>query len=65
MAKDINYRQLSQELEMIIDQLQSGDLDIDQAIKQYEQGMNLIEQLQSYLKDAENKVTKVKKSFES
>lgn len=64
MPKDINYRQLSQQLDEILDNLQSGNLDIDEAIKKYEQGMAIVQQLQTYLKDAENKVTKIKKSFE-
>lgn len=64
MPKEINYRQLNQQLEEILDKLQSGDLDIDEAIKQYEQGMAIVKQIQDYLKQAENKVTKVKNSFE-
>ena len=63
-SKTTIYRQLSQELEEILDKLQSGDLDIDDAIKQYEQEMAIVQQLQDYLKQAENKVTKVKKSFD-
>lgn len=60
----INYQQLSQELEDILNDLQVSGLDIDQAVKRYEQGMAIVSQLQDYLKQAENKVTKVKKTFE-
>lgn len=63
MTKDLNYRQLNQQLEEILDQLQGSDLDIDEAIKKYEQGMAIVKDLEKYLKEAENKVTKVKKSF--
>ncbi len=65
MAKEFNYQQLSQQLESILNDLQNGNLDIDDAIKQYEQGMKIVKQLQTYLKEADNKVTKIKKSFES
>ena len=64
MNKVLNYKQLSEELETILNKLQSGELDIDDAIKQYEQGMAIVQQLQTYLKQAENKVTKVKQSFQ-
>lgn len=64
MAKEINYRELSTELDEILGKLQSGDLDIDEALKLYERGMVIVKDLESYLKDAENKVTKIKASFE-
>ncbi len=64
-AKDIDYNTLKVELDNILQQLQSGDLEIDEAIKQYERGMALVSQLQTYLKKAENKVTKIKANLES
>ncbi len=60
----INYQKLNAELDKLLDKLQSGELDIDDAIKHYERGMAILEQLQKYLATAENKVTKVKKQFE-
>ena len=62
--KPINYRVLNEELETILEVLQSGDLDIDEAVNKYERGMEIVKDLQKYLKEAENKVTKVKKSFD-
>lgn len=59
-----NYQQLSAELEEILAKLQSADLDIDDAVKAYERGMAIAEELELYLKDAENKITKIKASFE-
>lgn len=65
MAKqvNINFLKLSSELDEIINKLQSGDVDIDESLKLYGQGREIIEKLQAYLKTAENKVTKVKKRF--
>ncbi len=57
--KAINYRKLSDELDNILNQLQSGELDIDKAINLHERGQIIIKQLQTYLKTAENKITKV------
>ena len=60
----MSYQELSAELEAILAQLQGADLDIDEAVKGYERGMTIVKELEKYLKDAENKVTKIKVSFE-
>lgn len=65
MSKTTDYQILNHELEAILDKMQSSDLDIDEAIKQYERGIVVVEELQAYLKQAENKVTKLKRSFEA
>ncbi len=62
-SKAIDYRKLSNQLDEILEQLQSGEIDIDDAIAQYGRGMEIVEQLQKYLKEAQNKVTKIKKDF--
>lgn len=62
-AKDIDYRALNEELEGLLAELEAGDSDVDQAIKQYQRGMEIVAQLETYLKTAENKVKKVKASF--
>jgi exodeoxyribonuclease VII small subunit len=64
MTKEINYQELSQELDTILAQLQSDDFDIDEALKLYERGIEITKQLESYLKTAENKVSKLKVSFD-
>ncbi len=58
-----NYAGLSQELNEILTKLQSSDLDIDEAIKLYERGLNIANQLEKYLKTAENKITKLKSDW--
>lgn len=60
MAKQIDYRTLSSELDEILNRLQSGDLSIDEALPAYERGMALVKELEAYLKTAENKVTALK-----
>ena len=61
--KDIDYRKLSDELDTILEQIQSADLDIDEAVKHYERGLAIVKQLETYLKTAENRVTKVQAKF--
>lgn len=64
MSKEVNYKELSAELDTILAQLQTDDFDIDEAIKLYERGIEISKELESYLKTAQNKVTKLKASFE-
>ena len=64
MPKTITYNQLNAELDKILEELQTSDLDIDDAVAKYERGMAIVKELQTYLKTAENKVKKVKASIE-
>lgn len=62
---DFDYASANAELERIIGNLQQDDLDIDLAMRDYERGLELIAQLEKYLKTAENKVTKLKAKSEA
>lgn len=62
--KNIDYKALSTELDQVLDKLQAGDVDIDEAMTLYERGMTITKELESYLKTAENKVRKVKAEWE-
>lgn len=55
-----DYKALSAELDEILGKLQSSDLDVDEAVRAYTRGMEISKQLETYLKEAENKVTKIK-----
>lgn len=63
VQKKIDYQALNAELETILAALQQGDLDVDDAIEKYERGLELVSQLETYLKDAENTVIKLKTQF--
>ena len=65
MSEKKDYRALSTQLDAVLDQLQASDVDIDKAVKLYDQGMKIIKELETYLKDAENKVTKIQKQWDS
>lgn len=58
-----SYREMSEELENILAELQAGELDIEQAIKRYERGMELAGEMERYLHDAELKITELKAKF--
>lgn len=61
MAKP--YQTLRLELDAVVARLQSDELDIDEATKQYERGMQIIQELETYLKTTEVKIEKVKAKF--
>jgi len=58
-----SYQETRQELDDLMVWFESDDVDLDQALEKYEQGMELIQQLQKQLVQAENKVTKLKQKF--
>jgi len=65
MAKNTDYSSLSAELEHVLVTLQQDDLDVDTAMMAYAQGLKLVKELEAYLKNAENKVTKLRVQSES
>ena len=60
---DKSYQQLKAELDEVMMALQQDDLDVDKAIEFYQKGLQLVQQLEKYLKNAENKVTELKAKF--
>jgi exodeoxyribonuclease VII small subunit len=61
--KAIDYQALKSELDGIMQALQQEDLDVDQALKHYERGLELVKILENYLKTAENRVSELKARF--
>ncbi|HVA10576.1 MAG TPA: exodeoxyribonuclease VII small subunit [Candidatus Dormibacteraeota bacterium] len=59
----LNYQAMKYELENIMSKLQAEDLDVDEALKLYERGLELVKQLDNYLKTAENTVLELKARF--
>lgn len=52
------------ELEAITTWFESPDIDLDEALDKFERGMELASGLKKQLGDVENKIEKIKKSFE-
>lgn len=57
-AKD--YQVLSIELDEVLAKLQQPNIQIDEAVKLYEKGLQLIEQLEKHLQLAENTIERLK-----
>ena len=55
----INYQELSNELESIIDKLQDDTTSIEESLKLYERGVTITKELKDYLVGAENSLKKI------
>ncbi len=61
---ETSYAELKNELDKVLDSLQRDDIDVDDALKSYERGMELVGLLEARLKTAENKIIKLKQKFD-
>ncbi len=60
--KKLNLEKSLADLESLVDELESGDLPLEQAMKKFEEGIKLTRGCQAALKDAEQKVQILMKS---
>ena len=54
--KSINLEKALTDLETIVEELESGDLPLEKAMKKFEEGIKLTRNCQAALKEAEQKV---------
>lgn len=59
---DFDYAELNKELTTILEQLEQGELDIDEAVTAYARGLDIIAILESRLKTAENRITELRET---
>ena len=59
-----DYRQLREQLDEVMAELQREDLDVDKALEYYKRGLELAQKLQRHLSGAENKVIEIKDKFD-
>ena len=55
--KEINFEESMENLEKIVTELEKGDLNLDDSIKKFEQGMKISKECNEYLENAEKKIT--------
>jgi len=60
--KSIDLEKALTDLEQLVEELESGDLPLEKAMKKFEQGIKLTRSCQAALKDAEQKVEILLKS---
>ena len=61
-SKKLNLEKALTDLEAIVDELESGELPLEKAMKKFEDGIKLTRGCQTALKDAEQKVEILLKS---
>ena len=52
-----NFEQNMEELEKIVQELEKGNLNLDDSIKKFEQGMKISKKCSQFLEEAEKKIT--------
>ena len=52
-----NFEQNMEELEKIVQELERGNLNLDESIKKFEQGMKISKKCSQFLEEAEKKIT--------
>ncbi|HEV2403279.1 MAG TPA: exodeoxyribonuclease VII small subunit [Candidatus Saccharimonadales bacterium] len=56
VKKQIDYQTLSTKLDEVLAELQASDVHVDEAMRLYKKGLDLVEQLQERLQQTENKL---------
>lgn len=57
MSEDINFEDAMKKLEEIANDLEKGDLTLDESVKKFEDGINLSKKCNDFLETAEKKIT--------
>ena len=56
MEENLNFEQSIEKLEKIAEELESGELSLDDSIKKFEDGMELSKKCTEYLENAEKRI---------
>ena len=59
MTKEVKFEDKMNRLETIVDELENDTIDIDKALKLYEEGLGLSKDLQKQLNSFEEKINKL------
>ncbi len=62
-TKQLDYKALSAELEVIVAKLQAESTSIEDALELYERGVVLVKEMDDYLKHAKNRLNKISKEM--
>ncbi len=56
MTEEFDFEKNMKDLKQIVSKLENGDLPIDEALKNFEQGVKISSSLKKYLDDAQKKI---------
>ncbi len=57
MGKEKSFEESMQELEKIVQELENNDLNLDESVKKFEDGMEISKKCNKILEEAEKKIT--------
>lgn len=57
MSKNNNFEESMKKLETIVEELENGNLNLDESVQKFEDGMKIAKQCNNMLEDAEKKIT--------
>ncbi|MCL2382979.1 MAG: exodeoxyribonuclease VII small subunit [Oscillospiraceae bacterium] len=57
MEQNINFEESMKQLETIVQELESGKLNLDDSMKKFEEGMKISKECSQHLEKAEKKIT--------
>lgn len=63
--EEINFENQMQQLEEIINKLENNELNLNDALEQYKNGVEIIKNCNSIIEDAEKKVAEYSKEFDN
>jgi len=64
MADSKKYSKMLEEVESIIDEISSEDIDLDKMVDKVEKGFDLIRKMRARLDQTKNKIETLRKDFE-
>ena len=64
MAKEISFEEQMKKLQEIVEKLERNDIDLDESIRLYEEGLKLSKQLKEQLEGFEEKIAALNKGTE-
>jgi exodeoxyribonuclease VII small subunit len=64
MTEKFQFEKALEDLEKIVEAMESGELTLDQALKKYEEGVGLVRACQSKLTETEKKIEILTKTLE-
>ncbi len=59
--KKINFSKAYQELQKIVEWFEKEEIDLEEGIKKFEEGSEIVKDLKGYLEKMENKIKELKK----
>ncbi|MBI5732026.1 MAG: exodeoxyribonuclease VII small subunit [Candidatus Magasanikbacteria bacterium] len=60
----INFSKSYNDLQRIMEWFEKGEVDLEEGVKKFEEGLKLVGELKKYLQGVENKVKQIKMKFE-